>query len=173
VAGRLDEEKAAVDTGVLDISFSLRSEFLSEVCRVLVLDIFDNWVPASVVVYLITIAGGIHNVQAQTNTVLFDNVRDSLDFGGRSNILIRSKSSLGVDEVRGKNGIDEGRLSETSLTNADNIELKTALQQFLLDLRRDAVKTDMASWIDRRFLVVSSGCHCCACEVSRENRKSL
>ena len=52
-----------MDAGILDVSFSLRSEFLSEVCRVLVLDVLDNWIPASVVVDLITIAGGIHNVQ--------------------------------------------------------------------------------------------------------------
>lgn len=74
MARRLDEEQAAVDTGILDVSFSLSSEFLSEVCRVLVLDVLDNWIPASVVVNLVAIAGGIHNVQPQTDTVLLDDV---------------------------------------------------------------------------------------------------
>ena len=63
-----------MDTRVLDISFSLRSEFLSEVCRVLILDVLDNWVPASVVVDLITIARGIHNVQPQTDAIFLDDV---------------------------------------------------------------------------------------------------
>ena len=71
---RLNEEEAAVDAGVLDVSFSLGSEFLSEVCRVLVLNVLDNWIPASVVVDLVAIARGIHNVQPQTDTVLLDNV---------------------------------------------------------------------------------------------------
>ena len=62
MAGRLDEEQAAVDTGILDVSLTLSCEFLSEVCRVLVLDVLDDWIPASVVVHLITITRGIDNV---------------------------------------------------------------------------------------------------------------
>jgi hypothetical protein len=46
MSGRLDEEQAAVDAGVLDIALSLGGQFLSEVGRVLVLDVFDDWVPA-------------------------------------------------------------------------------------------------------------------------------
>lgn len=46
MARGLDEEQAAVDTGVLDVSLTLRSELLAEVCRVLILDILDNGVPA-------------------------------------------------------------------------------------------------------------------------------
>lgn len=37
VASRVDEEKTAVDSGILDVSVSLGGEFLSEVGRVLVL----------------------------------------------------------------------------------------------------------------------------------------
>ena len=47
VAGGLDEEETAVDAGVLNVALSLCSEFLSEVGRVLVFDIFDNWVPTN------------------------------------------------------------------------------------------------------------------------------
>lgn len=47
MAGGLDEEEAAVDARVLDIAFSLGGEFFAEVGRVLVLDILDNWVPAT------------------------------------------------------------------------------------------------------------------------------
>lgn len=74
MARRLDEEQAAVDTGVLDVSLTLSCELLSEVCGVLVLDVLDDWIPASVVVDLITITRGIDNVQPQTNTILLDDV---------------------------------------------------------------------------------------------------
>jgi hypothetical protein len=46
MAGGLDEEQAAVDTGILDITLTLRGKLLAEVCRVLVLDVLDNGVPA-------------------------------------------------------------------------------------------------------------------------------
>lgn len=46
MARRLDEEQAAVNTGILDVTLTLSSEFLTEVCRVLVLDVLDDRVPA-------------------------------------------------------------------------------------------------------------------------------
>lgn len=46
MAGGLDEEQAAVDTGILDVALTLSSEFLAEVGRVLILDVLDNGVPA-------------------------------------------------------------------------------------------------------------------------------
>lgn len=46
MAGRLDEEKTAVNASVLDVALSLSCEFFSQVRGVLVLDILDNWVPA-------------------------------------------------------------------------------------------------------------------------------
>ena len=52
MARGLDEEQAAVDTGILDITVTLGREFLPEVCRVLVLDVFHNWVPTSRLVSL-------------------------------------------------------------------------------------------------------------------------
>jgi hypothetical protein len=48
----LDKEQAAVDTGILDVTLTLSSEFLAEVGRVLILDILDNGVPAGLVVSL-------------------------------------------------------------------------------------------------------------------------
>ena len=49
------------------------------------------------------------------------------------------------------------------LTNTDDIELETALQELALNLRCDAVKTNMASWVHRllRGVSVLNGCHCC------------
>ena len=46
VTGGLDEEQAAVNTGILDVTLTLSSEFLAEVCRVLILDVLNNRVPA-------------------------------------------------------------------------------------------------------------------------------
>lgn len=61
-----------MDTGVLDVPFPLRSELLSKVGRVLIFDILDDRVPASVVVDLVSITGGINDVQAKPNTILLD-----------------------------------------------------------------------------------------------------
>jgi len=47
---RLDEKQAAVDTGILDITVTLGSEFLAEVCRMLVLDVLHNRVPTECVI---------------------------------------------------------------------------------------------------------------------------
>lgn len=104
-----------MDAGILDVSLTLSSEFLSEVCRMLVFDVLDNWVPASVVVDLVAVTWGIDNVQAQTDSVLLDDVGDGLDFGGRSHWLIGRKSSFGVDQVRSKDCVNQSRLSETGL----------------------------------------------------------
>lgn len=48
VSGGLNEEQAAMDPSVLDVAFALSRELLSEICRVLILDIFDDRVPAIV-----------------------------------------------------------------------------------------------------------------------------
>ena len=64
VARRLDEEQAAVNPGVLDVALALRGEFLAEVGGVLILDIFDDRIPAAVVVNQITVAWGVDDVQS-------------------------------------------------------------------------------------------------------------
>lgn len=43
---RLDEEEAAMDACILDVPLSLGCEFLAEVGRMLILNVFDNRVPA-------------------------------------------------------------------------------------------------------------------------------
>ena len=82
----------------------------------LVLDVLHDWVPASVVVDLVTITWGIDNVQSQTNAVLLDDVGNSLDFGSRANWLIWRQTSLGIDEVRSEDSVDESGLSKTGLS---------------------------------------------------------
>jgi hypothetical protein len=115
VSGGLDEEQAAVDTGILDITFALRCEFLPQVRGVLILDVLDDGVPAAVIVDQITIAGGIDNVESQTDAILLDDVGNGLDLGGLADRLIGLQSTLGVDQVRSKDGVDQSRLSKTSL----------------------------------------------------------
>lgn len=63
VARRLNEEQAAVDSGVLDVAVALGGEFFAQVCRVLVLDVLDNWIPAAVVVNKVAVARGVDDVQ--------------------------------------------------------------------------------------------------------------
>lgn len=53
----LDEEEAAVDTCILDITVTLGSKFLPEVCRVLVLDVLHDRVPTSCIVSSIVSRG--------------------------------------------------------------------------------------------------------------------
>ena len=95
MAGGLNEEQAAMNTGILNVTLTLRGEFLAKVCGVLVLDILDNGVPArsrgqyiyamnaakmymmgfdspSVVVHLVTITGCVDDVQAKTNAILLN-----------------------------------------------------------------------------------------------------
>lgn len=47
MAGGLDEEQAAVDTGILNVALTLSSELFAKVCGVLILDVLDNRVPAN------------------------------------------------------------------------------------------------------------------------------
>lgn len=91
MAGRLNEEQAAVNPGILDVALTLGSEFLAEVGRVLILDVLDNGVPAririnstsfsacskedfvpSVVVDLVTVARRVNDVQTKTDSIFLD-----------------------------------------------------------------------------------------------------
>jgi hypothetical protein len=115
VARGLDEEEAAVDAGILDVALALGRELLAQVGGVLILDVLDDGVPAAVVVDEVTVAGGVDDVEPQTDAVLLDDVGDALDLGGRADGLIGLEATLGVDEVRRKDGVDEGRLAESRL----------------------------------------------------------
>ena len=116
MAGRLNEEEAAVDAGILDVALSLGGELLAEVCGVLVLDVLHNRIPASVVVDLISVTWGIDNVDAEPNGCLLDDVRSCLELGGGAGLWPWLKTALGIDEVGGEDGVDESGLSETSLS---------------------------------------------------------
>jgi hypothetical protein len=106
-----------LETQFLDhLPLTLSGQFLPEVGGVLIFDVLDNRVPAAVVVDKITIAGSVNNVQAQSHTVLLNNVSDSLDLAGLSDGFCGRKATLGFDEVRREDGVDQGRLAETSLT---------------------------------------------------------
>lgn len=93
MAGWLDEKQAAVNPSVLDVTLALCGKLLSEICRMLVFNVLHNRVPAmsqissysrasmdihdipSVVVHLVTITGGINNVQPQTHTILLNDLK--------------------------------------------------------------------------------------------------
>jgi hypothetical protein len=103
---------------------------------------------------------------------------DSLDLGGRSHWFVGSQATFRVDKVGCEDGIDQGGFPESSLactqldqtrqgmrcvnfelTNTDNIELETTLQQLALNLSGDAVETDVASGKDRVLRHGARGCH--------------
>lgn len=46
MTGGLNEEQTAVHTSILNVTFALRSKLLPQVGRMLILDVFDNRVPA-------------------------------------------------------------------------------------------------------------------------------
>lgn len=69
---RVDEEDTAVDTGVGDEALAHGGELLAEVGRVLVLDVLDNRVPASLVVYEVAVAWGVDDVELEADAVLDD-----------------------------------------------------------------------------------------------------
>jgi len=71
--------------------------------------------------------------------------------------------------VRGEDGVDEGRLAQTGLADADDIELEAALEELLLDLVGDAVETDVALGEDGRGLL--RGCGCGHCECAKSERQ--
>jgi hypothetical protein len=118
VSGRLDKKQAAVDAGILNISLSLGSELLAQVGRVLVLDILDDRVPAAIVVDQVAIARGVNNVELEADTILLNDMRNGVNLGSRSNGLVGEHTTLCIDQVGGKNGIDQGRLAQTGLTFA-------------------------------------------------------
>jgi len=78
VAGGVDEEECAMDAGVDDILVSHSGELFTEVSRVLVLDVFDNRVPAVFVVDLVAIAWGIYDIETETDSVLGDDCNRSV-----------------------------------------------------------------------------------------------
>jgi hypothetical protein len=75
---------------------------------VLILDILDDGIPAAVIVDQIAIAWGVDNVEAQTHTVLLDDVGDGVDLGGAATGVGGSEATFTVDEMGGEDGVDEG-----------------------------------------------------------------
>lgn len=74
VAGWLDEEQAAVDARILEVSVTLGRKLFAEVSTVLVLDVLDYGVPAALVVDEVAVAGGIDDVEAEAHPVFLDDV---------------------------------------------------------------------------------------------------
>lgn len=70
-------------------------------------------------------------------------MRNCLNLRGLPDRLIMFQATLGVDEVGGEDGVDESALAQTGLANNDDIELKSALEKFVLNLAGDGVKSDV------------------------------
>lgn len=122
VSRGLDEEQTAVNTSVLDVAITLGSQLLAQVGRVLILDVFDNGVPASVVVDEISVSRGIDNVHLEADAVLLDDVGNGVDLGGLADGLIGLETTLGFEKVGGEDGVDQGRLAQTSLSYIEGVQ---------------------------------------------------
>lgn len=140
---RIDEEQRAVNPSVLNVTISHRRQLFSEIRAVLVLDVFDDGVPAIVIIDLVTVSGRVDDVQPQPDTVFHDNMGNGMDFRCLANFVVRSEPPLRVNQVRREKRVDQGRLSQTSLTNDDDIKLETSFQELMLNLTRDGFETDI------------------------------
>lgn len=107
VASRLDEEQAAVNTGVLDVSLTLGRKLLAQVGGVLILDVLDDSVPAAIVVHQVSVSGSVNDVQLESHAVLLNVVRNGVDLGCGSDVLIRDHATFRVNKMRGEDGVDE------------------------------------------------------------------
>jgi len=143
MTGRIDEEQRAVNPGVLDVTVSHGRQLFPEVCAVLVLDVFDDRIPAVIVVHLIAVSGCVNDVQSQPHTIFHDDVRHGVDFRCLPDILIRVEPAFGVNQVRREKRINQRRLSQTGLTDDNDIELETSLQELVFNLTRDCLETDV------------------------------
>ena len=83
-----------MDSGVDNVLVTHRGELLTEVSRVLVLDVLDDRLPAAVVVDEVAEAWRVDNVQTQSDAILLDDVGDGLDFSGRAGLLLWLKATL-------------------------------------------------------------------------------
>jgi len=97
-----------VDARVLEVSLTLGSELLTQVSAVLVLDVLHDGVPATLIVDQVTVARGVDDIETETHSVLLDDVRDGLNFGGAADGFLGAETALAVHEVRGEDGVDEG-----------------------------------------------------------------
>ena len=53
MASGVDEVQAAVNAGILNIPFTLSSQLLAQISRVLILDVFDDRIPAETAISLL------------------------------------------------------------------------------------------------------------------------
>ncbi len=81
VARGLDEEQAAVNAGVLNVSLTLGRELLPQVGRMLVLNVLDDGIPAAIVVDQVAVAGRVDDVEPEPDAVLLDDVGNRVDLG--------------------------------------------------------------------------------------------
>lgn len=53
-----------MDASILNVSLTLSSELFAEIGGVLILDVLNDRIPTSVVIHLVTISGGINDIQS-------------------------------------------------------------------------------------------------------------
>jgi len=143
VPRRIDEEQRAMDPSVLDVTVSHRRQLFSEVRAVLVLNIFDDGIPAVVIVDLVAVTRRVNDVQPQPHTIFHDDMGNGMDFRCLPDLLVRSEPAFRIDQVRREERVDQRRLSQTSLTNYDDIELETPFQELVFNLTRDGLETNV------------------------------
>jgi hypothetical protein len=94
----------------------------------------DGRCSPSFIVHSIPKARGVDDVQSQADIVLLYDVRDCVNLCRLPDWVVMLVSSFRVQQVRGKDGVDEGRLAEAALADDHEVELEPAFEEFVLDL---------------------------------------
>lgn len=77
---------------------------------------FNNRLPTALVVDLIPVPGRVDDIQLELHTILNNHVRLLVDLCRLANGALIVRPSFGVYKVGRKEGVDEGRFAETTLT---------------------------------------------------------
>ena len=114
MSGRVDEEQTAVNPRVLDVLLPHSGELLPEVSRVLILDVFDDGIPASLVVDLISIARSVDDVETELDAVLGDDCEGTrwVRVGEKGSDLKKGRRSASERKTRRARGEKGGREEE-------------------------------------------------------------
>lgn len=142
VPSRLDEEQNTMDSSVGQILLSLGSKLLSQVVAMLILDIFDNGIPALFIIDLISVSWSIDDVKLESHAIFLDYIGCDFDFAGSANGFAGASSTTGFCQRSSKQRVNQSGFSKTRLSNHHQIELESSLEKSSFNLSCNAVEPD-------------------------------
>ena len=128
---------------VLNVPLALRRQLLAQVRAVLVFDVFDDRIPAAVIVHEIAVAGRVDDVEAKAHAILLDDVGDGVDLGGAADGLVGRQAAFAIDKVRGEDGVDQGGLAKTGLAYEEDISEMPLERQLVCAVVKSCPRLDV------------------------------